>query len=111
MKDADSQTNVLFLSNLVFSGWSTCRVTHSRRAATGMRRAAPRRREGNSPASIIVCHNHPSGAVDASPEDVLVTRQIVEAGKLLDVDLPDHLILSKGRWMSLREKGLGFNNT
>lgn len=60
-------------------------------------------------AALIVAHNHPSGAVDASPEDILVTRQIVEAGKLLDCEVLDHLILSKGRWSSLREKGLGFN--
>lgn len=59
-------------------------------------------------AALIVAHNHPSGLVDASPEDILVTRQIVEAGKLLDVDVLDHLILSRGRWVSLREKGLGF---
>jgi DNA repair protein RadC len=62
-------------------------------------------------AALIVCHNHPSGSVDASPEDILVTRQIVEADKLLDVDVLDHLILSKGKWQSLREKGLGFSNT
>jgi DNA repair protein RadC len=59
-------------------------------------------------AAIIVCHNHPSGAVDASPEDVLVTRQIVEAGKLLDTEVLDHIILGKGKWLSMREKGLGF---
>ena len=59
-------------------------------------------------AAIIVCHNHPSGLVEASPEDVLVTREIVAAGKLLDCELLDHLILSKGRWLSLRERGLGF---
>lgn len=59
-------------------------------------------------AAIIVCHNHPSGAVDASPEDVLVTRQIVEAGKLLDCDVLDHIILGKGKWLSMRERGLGF---
>ncbi|MFN8504306.1 RadC family protein, partial [Kouleothrix sp.] len=57
-------------------------------------------------AAIIVCHNHPSGAVDASPEDVLVTRQIVEAGKLLDTDVLDHIILGKGKWLSMRERGL-----
>ena len=59
-------------------------------------------------AAIIVCHNHPSGAVEPSPEDVLVTRQIVEAGKLLDTEVLDHIILGKGKWVSLRERGLGF---
>lgn len=62
-------------------------------------------------AALIVAHNHPSGSVDASPEDILVTRQIVEAGKLLDCEVLDHLILSKGRWLSMRERGLGFSNT
>lgn len=59
-------------------------------------------------AALIVCHNHPSSLVEPSPEDVLVTRQIVEAGKLLDCDVLDHLILGKGKWLSMREKGLGF---
>lgn len=58
-------------------------------------------------AAIIVCHNHPSGDPTPSSEDVLVTRQIVEAGKLLDVDVLDHLIIGQGRYMSLRERGLG----
>lgn len=62
-------------------------------------------------AAIIVCHNHSSGVVDASPEDVLVTRQIVEAGKLLDVCVLDHLILGKGKWLSMKEKGLGFSKS
>ncbi|MFV9507383.1 MAG: JAB domain-containing protein [Oscillochloridaceae bacterium umkhey_bin13] len=59
-------------------------------------------------AAIIVCHNHPSGTVDPSPEDILVTRQIVEAGKLLDTDVLDHIILGKGKWLSMRERQLGF---
>jgi DNA repair protein RadC len=59
-------------------------------------------------ASIIVCHNHPSSLVDPSPEDVLLTRQIVEAGKLLDCEVLDHLVVGAGRWLSLRERGLGF---
>jgi hypothetical protein len=44
-----------------------------------------------------------------SPEDVLVTREIVQAGKLLDVDVLDHLIIGQGVWVSLRERGLGFD--
>lgn len=58
-------------------------------------------------ASIIICHNHPSGDPTPSSEDVLVTRQIVEAGKLLDVDVLDHLVIGQGRYVSLRERGLG----
>lgn len=59
-------------------------------------------------AAIIVAHNHPSTDPNPSPEDVLVTRQIVEAGKLLDVDCLDHLIIGQGRYVSMRERGLGF---
>ena len=60
-------------------------------------------------AAIIVAHNHPSGLCDPSPEDVAVTKEIVQSGKLLDVDVVDHLILgSGGRWTSLKERGLGF---
>ena len=60
-------------------------------------------------AAIILCHNHPSGDPTPSPDDVAVTRAAVQAGKLLDVDLLDHLIIgSAGKWASLKEKGLGF---
>lgn len=58
--------------------------------------------------AVIVAHNHPSGDPTPSPEDILVTRQIVEAGKLLDVDVLDHLILGRGRYVSMRERGAGF---
>jgi DNA repair protein RadC len=43
-----------------------------------------------------------------SPEDVSVTRQIVEAGKLLNIDVLDHLVIGHQRWVSLKERGLGF---
>jgi DNA repair protein radc len=59
-------------------------------------------------ASIIVVHNHPSGDPTPSPEDVVVTRQIIEAGRLLDIDVLDHLVIGAGRFVSMRERGLGF---
>lgn len=60
-------------------------------------------------AAIILCHNHPSGDPTPSPDDVAVTRAAVQAGKLLDVDLLDHLIIgSAGKWVSSKERGLGF---
>jgi DNA repair protein RadC len=59
-------------------------------------------------AAIIVCHNHPSGDPTPSAEDVHVTRQIVEVGKLVNIDVLDHLVLGQGRWVSLKERGLGF---
>ena len=60
-------------------------------------------------ASILVSHNHPSGSPDPSPEDVNVTRAIVQAGKLLDVSVVDHLICGTEKWISLKERGLGFS--
>ena len=59
-------------------------------------------------AALIVVHNHPSGDPTPSPEDVLVTREIIAAGKLLDIDVLDHLVIGQGRFVSLRERGLGF---
>lgn len=59
-------------------------------------------------AAIVVAHNHPSGDPSPSPEDVAVTRAIREAGKLLDTELLDHLVIGQGRFVSLKERGLGF---
>jgi len=59
-------------------------------------------------AAIIVAHNHPSGDPAPSPEDVAVTRQLVEAGKLLDVEVLDHLVIGRQRFVSMRERGLGW---
>jgi DNA repair protein RadC len=61
-------------------------------------------------AALIVVHNHPSGDPTPSPEDVAVTRQLIEAGKLLDVDVLDHLVIGQGRWVSLRERRLAFGS-
>ena len=60
-------------------------------------------------AALIVAHNHPSGDPTPSPEDVIVTSRIVEGGQLLDVEVLDHLIIGRGRFVSLKERGLGFN--
>jgi DNA repair protein RadC len=59
--------------------------------------------------SILVAHNHPSGTADPSTEDTLVTRQIVEAGKLLDIEVLDSLVVTKSSFVSLRERGIGFS--
>ena len=63
----------------------------------------------NAP-SIIVAHNHPSGDPTPSPEDISVTRDLAAAGKLMDIELLDHLIIGQGgRFTSLKEKRLGFD--
>jgi DNA repair protein RadC len=59
-------------------------------------------------AAIIVVHNHPSGDPSPSPDDVAITRAIVEAGQLLDVQVLDHLVIGQGCFVSLKERGLGF---
>jgi DNA repair protein RadC len=58
---------------------------------------------------IIVVHNHPSGDPTPSPDDVAVTRAIVQAGKLLDISVLDHLVIGAQTWVSLKERGLGFS--
>lgn len=60
-------------------------------------------------ASLIVVHNHPSGDPTPSPEDVQVTKQIVAAGKLLQIDVLDHLIITRNSYVSLKERRLGFD--
>jgi len=59
-------------------------------------------------AALIVVHNHPSGDPTPSPEDVAVTEQIVQAGRLLNIEVLDHLIIGQQRFVSLKERGLGF---
>ncbi len=59
-------------------------------------------------AAVILVHNHPSGDPTPSPEDANLTRAAVQAGKLLDIEVLDHLVIGKGKHVSLKEKGLGF---
>ncbi len=59
-------------------------------------------------ANVIVVHNHPSGDPTPSPDDVTVTRQIIQAGKLLDVEVLDHIVIGRERFVSLKDRGLGF---
>ena len=61
-------------------------------------------RDGAS--SVVVSHNHPSGDVTPSPEDIEVTRHLVEVGKLLDIPVLDHVIIGHSGYRSLRESGL-----
>jgi DNA repair protein RadC len=60
-------------------------------------------------ASLLVVHNHPSGDPEPSPEDVKITRALVQAGNLLEIEVLDHIIIGQGRFVSLKERGLGFN--
>jgi DNA repair protein RadC len=62
----------------------------------------------NNAASIILAHNHPSGDPTPSPEDVALTRAASQAGHLLDVEVLDHIVIGQNKFVSLKDKGLGF---
>ncbi|MCC6178943.1 MAG: DNA repair protein RadC [Chloroflexi bacterium] len=61
-------------------------------------------------AALVLIHNHPSGDPTPSPEDIDLTRQVSEAGALLDIAVLDHVIIGSGApgYVSLKERGLGF---
>ena len=59
-----------------------------------------------SAAAVILAHNHPSGDPAPSPEDVSLTRKLVDAGKLLDIPVLDHIVLGDGKYISFKEKGI-----
>ena len=56
--------------------------------------------------SIIISHNHPSQDPTPSPEDAAITRELAQAGKLLGIDLLDHVVIGGERFVSLKERGL-----
>ncbi|MBN2109609.1 MAG: DNA repair protein RadC [Methanosarcinaceae archaeon] len=56
-------------------------------------------------ASVIISHNHPSGDPTPSREDIAVTEKLVEGGKLLGIDLLDHVVIGDGRYVSLKDEG------
>ncbi len=55
---------------------------------------------------FILVHNHPSGCLDPSPEDVEFTHSIKRAGELMGIELYDHVIVARGGYTSLRERGI-----
>ena len=59
-----------------------------------------------SAAEIIIAHNHPSGDPQASPEDVALTRRLVEAAKIIGIELLDHIIVTRDKFSSLKEENL-----
>lgn len=59
-----------------------------------------------SSASLVCAHNHPSGDPTPSPEDISLTSRLVEAGKIVGIDVLDHLIIGDGTFVSLKERGL-----
>jgi DNA repair protein RadC len=55
---------------------------------------------------VILVHNHPSGDPSPSEADIIITRRMAEAGKLLEINVVDHVIIAQGRYESLKERGV-----
>jgi DNA repair protein RadC len=95
----DTRNRVMFTKQIYKGSLNSSQVRVGELFKEAIRRSA---------ASIIVVHNHPSGDPTPSPEDVAITRAIVQAGKLVDIDVLDHLVIANWRYVSLKERGLGF---
>jgi len=95
----DTRNRVLDIVEVYKGSVNSSQVHVGELFKAAVRRGAP---------ALIVVHNHPSGDPTPSPDDVAVTRAIVQAGKLLSVEALDHLVIGQGRWVSLKERGLGF---
>ena len=59
-----------------------------------------------SASSVVLVHNHPSGDPEPSEEDLRITRRLVDAGKIIGIDVLDHIIIGKDKFTSFKEKGL-----
>ncbi len=95
----DTRNHVLDIVEVYHGSVNSSQVRVGEIFKAAVRRGAP---------ALIVVHNHPSGDPTPSPDDVAVTRAFVQAGKLLDVDVLDHLVIGQGKYVSLKERGLGF---
>ena len=60
----------------------------------------------NLAASVIIAHNHPSGDSKPSEDDLEITKRLVEAGKILGIEVVDHVIVTKDNYFGFKEKGL-----
>jgi len=60
----------------------------------------------HSAANIILVHNHPSGDPTPSSEDIILTKKMVDAGKILEIHVLDHIIIGDNKYVSLKEKGI-----
>ncbi|MFS0636287.1 DNA repair protein RadC [Mesobacillus foraminis] len=81
----------------IFIGSLNASIVHPREVfREAVRRAA---------ASVICAHNHPSGDASPSREDIEVTKRLVECGKMIGIELLDHLIIGDNKYVSLKEKG------
>ena len=93
-----SSKNQLLCMETVFVGTLNSTVVHPREVyQVALRHAA---------AGILVAHNHPSGDPSPSQEDLKVTQNLIESGKVMGIPLLDHLVIGHGQWQSLRATGM-----
>ena len=97
--DLNAKNNVID-TRLVTLGLLDASLVHPREVFRGA--------IADNAAAVVVVHNHPSGDPTPSAEDIRITRQLVEAGKVLDVQVLDHVVIGRGEtpFTSLRETGL-----
>ena len=93
----DTKNNIIGIKD-VFKGSLNTSIVHPREI---FKEALKK-----SSSSIIICHNHPSGDPTPSTEDVNITIRLKECGKIIGIDLLDHLIIGKSQYVSLKEKGI-----
>lgn len=90
--------NVVISKEIVSMGSLNSSIVHPREVFTNAVKI--------SSASVVVLHNHPSGNAEPSNEDIQVTRRLVDSGKILGIDVLDHIIIGNGTYVSLKEKGI-----
>jgi DNA repair protein RadC len=96
----DTRNRVLAVTTVYVGSLNTSVVRISELFREAIRRNA---------AAVIIVHNHPSGDPTPSPEDVALTRNVIAAGQLLDIEVLDHLVIGQQRFVSLKERGLAFS--
>jgi len=93
----DTKNNILGIKD-VFKGSLNSSIVHPREIFNEALK--------KSSSSIIICHNHPSGDPTPSKEDINITIRIKECSKIIGIDLLDHIIVGKKKFISLKEKGI-----
>lgn len=89
--------NVVISKEIVSMGSLNSSIVHPREVFTNAVK--------NSSASVVIIHNHPSGNAEPSSEDINCTKRLKESGKILGIELLDHIIIGNGNYVSLKEKG------
>jgi len=95
-----TRNQVLGIEDLYSGSVNAALIRPAEVFATAIRRNAPQ---------IAIVHNHPSDDPTPSSEDAAITKTLAEAGKLLDIEVVDHLVIGQGKYVSMREKELGFS--